>query len=311
MRNAMLARVSSLYFDQNKTQQEIAEITGIARTMVSRIIAEARDQGVVEIKVHFPWRSRQLELDLMEKFNLKAARVMVMDVNSYNELLFGLGKLAAEYFCEILHDNLSIGISWGSAIHQMINSLKPCKMKDVEVIQLIGATGLESNLSDGPMLARLLAGRLNATCRYLHAPLIVENKVVRDALLDERSIKETINHANRADIALVGIGSIHPDLYSLKIAGYLTEDQRIELEKAGVVGDFCGHHFSIDGIQLDNAINDRVVSISLQDLAKIGSVIAVAGDTRKGDAILGALRGKLVNVLVTDSETARFVLEHT
>lgn len=204
MRNATLARVSSLYFDQNMTQQEIADTTGITRTMVSRIIAEAREQGIVEIKVHFPWRSKHLENELINKFGLQAARVMVMDTNSYSELLLGLGKLTAEYFTSVLHDNMSIGLSWGSAIQHMINALKPRKMKGVEVIQLIGASGLESNLSDGPLLAQLLTNRLNASCRYLHAPLIVENKIVRDALLEERSIKETIKRASQADIALVG-----------------------------------------------------------------------------------------------------------
>ncbi|NLF51487.1 MAG: sugar-binding transcriptional regulator [Leptolinea sp.] len=310
MRNATLARVSSLYFDQNMTQQEIADTTGITRTMVSRIIAEAREQGIVEIKVHFPWRSKHLENELINKFGLQAARVMVMDTNSYSELLLGLGKLTAEYFTSVLHDNMSIGLSWGSAIQHMINALKPRKMKGVEVIQLIGASGLESNLSDGPLLAQLLTNRLNASCRYLHAPLIVENKIVRDALLEERSIKETIKRASQADIALVGIGSIHPDIYSLKTAGYINEEQRKNLEASGVVGDFCGHHYSIEGIELDNEINDRVVCISLQDFVKIGSVIAVAGGIRKGDAILGALRGKFVNVLVTDAETAEYALEH-
>lgn len=310
LRNALLARVSYLYFNQNKTQQEIADSTGIARSMVSRIISEAREQGVVEIMVHFPWRSQKLEEDLVKTFGLQAARVMVMDTPSFTETLLGLGKMTAEYFTTVLHNDMSIGISWGSAIHQMINALEPRKMKGVEVIQLIGASGLESNLSDGPMLAQLLTNRLNATCRYLHAPLIVENKVIRDALLEERSIKETIKRASQTEIALVGVGSIHPDLYSLKIAGYLNEDQRHELEKAGAVGDFCGHHFSIDGKELANEINDRVVSISLQDMAKIGSVIAVAGDVRKGDAILGALRGKYLNVLVTDAETAEYVLDH-
>src|SRR5512133_3270378 len=115
-RNALLAHVASLYFDLNKTQQEIADSTGIARTMVSRMIAEARERGIVEITVHFPWTSKKMEKDLVEKFSLKAARVMVMDDGSQDDLLMGLGVLCADYFNSIIHDNMTIGITWGTAI---------------------------------------------------------------------------------------------------------------------------------------------------------------------------------------------------
>jgi DNA-binding transcriptional regulator LsrR (DeoR family) len=204
-----------------------------------------------------------------------------------------------------------IGISWGSALQHMINALKPREMKDVVVIQLIGATGMESNPTDGPLLAKLLTDRLNATCLHLHTPLVVENKMVRNALLQERSIKETLNRAGDADIALVGIGSIDSDLYSLKMAGYISEEERQKMADAGVAGDICGNHYSINGELLDIDINNRVVGIDLPTLSKIDTVIAVAGDVRKGDAILGALRGKFIDVLVTDSLTAEYLINHS
>jgi len=309
-RMALLAKVASLYYDQDKTQQEISEITGIARPMISRMIAEARERNIVEINVHYPWTWRQMEEDLISTFGLKSAKVMVTENESYTDILVGLGQLVAEYFNEIVRDNMVIGISWGSALQHMINALKPREMKGMVVIQLIGATGLENNLADGPLLAQKLTNRLNATCLHLHSPLVVENKMVRDALLQERSIKETLTRAGDADIALVGIGTIHPDLYSLKIAGYITEEERQKMEEAGVAGDICGQHYSADGKRLDIEINDRTVAIDLETLRKIKTVVAVAGDIRKGDAILGALRGKFVNVLVTDSKTARYLLDH-
>ncbi len=310
IRMALLARVASLYYDQDKTQQEISEITGIARPMISRMIAEARERNIVEIDVHYPWTWRQMEEELIATFGLKSAKVMVSDNESYTDLLVGLGQLVAEYFNEIVRDNMVIGISWGSALQHMINALKPREMKGMVVIQLIGATGLENNLSDGPLLAQLLTDRLSATCHHLHSPLVVENKMVRDALLQERSIKETLVRAGEADIALVGIGTIDPDLYSLKIAGYITEEERRKMADAGVAGDICGQHYSANGERLDIEINDRTVGIDLATLSKIDTVIAVAGDIRKGNAILGALRGKYIDVLVTDSNTASYLINH-
>ncbi|NLF49552.1 MAG: sugar-binding transcriptional regulator [Leptolinea sp.] len=309
-RMALLAKVASLYYDQNKTQQEISEITGIARPIISRMIAEARERSIVKINVQYPWTWQQMENDLISAFGLKSAIVMVTENESYTDILVGLGQLVAKYFNEILKDNMVIGISWGSALRHMINAMQPRMMNGTYVIQLIGATGLENNPTDGPLLAQLLSDRLNATCLHLHTPLVVESKIVRDALLQERSIKETLNRAGEADIALVGIGSIDPDLYSLKISGYITEEERQKMEDAGVAGDICGHHYSVNGELLNIDINDRTVGIDLPTLSKIDTVIAVAGDYRKGDAILGALRGKFINALVTDSITAKYLLDH-
>ena len=307
-RLALLARIASLYYDKNKTQQEIAEITGMTRTGVSRLITEARERSVVDIIVHYPWNSQRMEEALMTSFGLKAARVMVLDHESYDDTLVGLGVLAAAYFNQFLQSGMTIGISWGSALNQMIKALRPPRLTDLEVVQLIGATGSENILTDGPLLAQILSRCLESNCRYLHAPLVVESPITRDALLQERTIRETLARASEADVALVGIGSIDPDLYSLKRAGYLSEAERQQLADAGVVGDICGRHYSIDGTCMDLEINNRVVGIDLTALKKIKTVIAVAGDVRKGEAILGALRGKYIDVLVTDDKTASYLL---
>jgi deoxyribonucleoside regulator len=311
VRMALLAKIASLYYEKNITQKEISDITGIARPMISRMISEAREQGVVSINVNYPWTSKRLEESLKSTFGLKAAIVMVQENESYDELLHGLGILVANYFNQIIRDEIIIGISWGSALQHMIKALQPHHVTNVEVVQLIGATGSENNLTDGPLLAQLLSTCLNSSCRFLHAPLVVENNMIRDALLQERSIRETINRARDADVALVGIGSIDPDLCSLKRAGYLTEAERQVLVANGVVGDICGQHYSIEGKWLDIDINHRVIGIDLQTLAQIDTVIAVAGDIRKGDAILGALRGKFIDVLATDAKTAEYVLKQS
>ena len=107
-RMALLAKVASLYYDQNKTQQEISEITGIARPIISRMIAEARERSIVKINVQYPWTWQQMENDLISAFGLKSAIVMVTENESYTDILVGLGQLVAKYFNEILKDNMVI-----------------------------------------------------------------------------------------------------------------------------------------------------------------------------------------------------------
>jgi DNA-binding transcriptional regulator LsrR (DeoR family) len=308
-RTVFLARVASLYYDQSKSQQEISKELGVSRSAISRFLTEARERGIVEIIVHYPWRtSLPLEQELITTFNLKAACVLKTENKSYEEMLQGLGTLATQFLDNVLHDGMIIGISWGTALYQMIRGMQPRNLPGAEVVQLIGATGSENVPTDGPSLAQLLTDRLGGFPRYLHAPLIVENETVRETLLQTRNIQETLARAEQADVALVGIGCPNSELYSLKRAGYVDEAETQRIRAAGVVGDICGHHYSLTGEWLDIDINHRAVGISLETLLNIDMVIGVAGGSRKGAAILGALRGRYINVLITDERAAQKIL---
>lgn len=304
-----LARVASLYYDHGKSQQEIAEEIGVSRSAVSRLLTEAQEKGIVEIIVHYPWRtSPELEQALLSTFNLKAVRVLQRGHKSYQEMLQGLGMLAAQYLHSILSDGMVIGISWGTALYQMIRAMRPLNLSAVEIVQIIGATGAENVPTDGPILAQLLANRLGGFCRYLHAPLIVNTETGRETLLQDRNIRETLARAAQADIALVGIGATNSELYSLLRAGYVDEAQAQHIRALGAVGDICAQHYAVTGQWLDIDINRRVVGISLETLSKIDVVIGVAGGSQKGATILGALRGRYINVLITDDQAAQKVL---
>lgn len=305
-----LAYVASLYYEQDKNQQEIADELGITRSAVSRLLTEARARGVVEIIVHMQWRtSTELENEIKERFGLRAARVLIREQKSHEMMLRGLGELGADFFTSVLKPSDIVGISWGTALHQMVNSLSPGKHHAAEVVQLIGGTGTEQASADGPLLAPLLANSLGCICRYLHAPLIVENEATVQALMSERMIRETLEHGQQANIALVGIGSTASDLYNPLRLGYVKPDELHELQKAGAVGLVCSRHYDIYGRLVNIPINQRVVGISLADLSLIPYVIGIAGGVRKAEAILGALRGHYINVLITDDTAARRLLE--
>lgn len=304
-----LARVAWLYYDQGKSQQEVADEMQLSRSAISRLLTEAREKGLVEIIVHYPWRTDpNLEQELVRTFKLKAASVLVRENKPYEETLKGLGSLAARYLENRLQDGMIIGISWGTALYQMIRAMRQYDFPGVEVVQLIGATGSESAPTDGPILAQLLSNKLGGYCRYLHAPLVVENEAGRDILMQDRNIRETLARADQADVALVGIGTPNPELYSLMREGYVTEAETQRIREAGAVGDICSQHYSLTGQWLDIDINRRVVGVSLKTLSKIQTVIGVAGSSLKGAAILGALRGGYINVLVTDDQAAQKVL---
>jgi DNA-binding transcriptional regulator LsrR (DeoR family) len=308
-RLAYLARVASMYYEDQMTQKEIAEALGISRSGVSRLITEARERGVVEIVVHHPLQTLpSLEAELLARYPLKEARVLAGPDDGYERTLRKLGELAARYFEDLLQDGMTIGISWGGALYEMIRAIRPRRHTNVEVVQLIGATGAEATPTSGPILAQLLAGRLGCRSYQLHAPLIVEDARARQALLGERHIRETLERARRSDIALVGIGTTRSGYYSLVRAGYLDEADAGRVRKSGAVGDVCAQHYDYDGRWLDIDLNRRVVGIDHEALRSIDTVIGVAGGTVKAQAIHGALKGRYVNVLITDEAAARRLL---
>ena len=308
-RTELLARVASMYYEDSVTQDEIARRIDTSRSTVSRMLQEALDSGLVEIIVHYPWKTVPLlQADLASRFDLRESRVLLGRNRGPEEIIRGLGVLAARYLDSLVAKDTILGISWGKAVHSTVRALRPAMKLPITVVQIVGSVGGGDPLTDGHELARVLAGVYGGEYRYLHAPLIVEDARTREALMRERRIVETLTLARRAHVALVGIGAPSPRASSLLRAGYLNREVLTHMRAQGAVGNVCARHFDAQGRVLDIELNQRVVGIDLEALHSIDHVIGVAAGKAKAAAILGALRGGHVNVLVTDDETARTVL---
>ncbi len=305
-----LARIASLYYEEGFTQQRISEELGYSRSAISRFLTAAQDAGVVEIKIHYPMRRNdKLETELRERFPLEIARVLVRNSMDYTRMLNSLGALGARIVEEHIHENTTLGVSWGTAVFEVANNLRSPHLPHSTVIQLIGALGTPDPQIDGGELARFFARSLAGRYRILPAPAIVDSPNVRDALMNDRPVRETLDLARQMDLAVVGIGTTNPSMSSLVRAQYLTENEVSAIAEAGAVGDVCAIHFDINGNVLDIPIARRVVGIRAVDLKKVPLTIAVAGGEIKAPAIHGAVRSGLVKALVTDDEAARIVLK--
>lgn len=309
-----LAQVATWYYEEELSQSEIAQRIGRSRSMVSRLLSEARDEGLVEIRVHFPLkRNAGLEKRLEKAFGLSQARVLAEAPDDFDLLLKRLGTIGSRELQEHLHDGACVGISWGTAVHAVVQSMPSIPLRDVKVIQIIGATGHEDpavNVNvDGPELARLLAQKLGGAYRFLHAPLIVEDETLAYSLRKQKSIAKTLTQAAQADVILLGIGSLDPDFSSLRRTGYLDLEDLSKLREQGAVGDILAQPLDALGRPLDDPIARRIIGLNLDKLRATPTVIAVAGGLIKAPAILAALRGGYVNILVTDSAVAASVLQ--
>ena len=308
----LLASVATFYYDDGMTQMEIARRTGYSRSAVSRLLSEARDRGIVDIRINYPiQRTTDLEDALKKDFNLTSAFVVSAGNLDHARVLRLLGRVGARYLEDHLPEEGILGVSWGTALYEVANELRTRHAPAMQVVQMIGAVGHGDPTIDGPELAQSLAHTLGASYHTLHAPLLVEDISTRAPLMNERNVRQALALVREANMALVGIGSVEADLSSLVRAGYLSEHEMLAVKEEGAVGDICATHYDLNGKILDIKINKRVVGIELNDLRSSDcQVVAVAGNNRKSPAILGALRGGFVDVLITDTSAAQAVLSN-
>jgi DNA-binding transcriptional regulator LsrR (DeoR family) len=310
-KRALLAKVASLYYEKNLTQAEIAQRLNISRPQVSRLLAEGREEGVIEIIIHHPApKCTPLEQELLDRFTLKQAKILSIAGHlGYAQLVERLGVLAARHLEESLRDGMVIGISWNTGVYQVVNALRAARQKNVTVVQLTGTVGSINPIIDGPDLTRWLAQTLGGRYKYLSAPLLVDSAATREALLQNASIRETMALLDIMDMALLGVGSLSPALSSLLLAGYITETELREIIRQGGVGDICSHHYDLRGNILPLELHQRLIGVSLETLKKTPYVIGVGGGIDKASAVLGALRLGVIDCLVTDEMAAREVIK--
>lgn len=303
----LLGQVAAWYYEDDLDQSEIARRIGRSRSMVSRLLKEARDRGLVEIRVRFPLRTEDgLEQTLVGAFGLAEARVLAGSQADDEAMLRRVGRLAARAMQARLHSTMDIAIGWGAALHHTVRAMPEMRLDDVMVVQAMGTVGDGDPNVDGADLARSLASKLMGDFRTLAAPLIVDREDVAASLLAERTIATTIEMAKAAELTVIGIGSIDSSLSGLVRAGYFAEGQLAHLRSLGVVGDVMGYLVDAAGTVLDISENRRVVALRPDQLA--GTVIGVAGGTAKAGAIHAALRAGYLDVLVTDRSAAESVL---
>jgi len=304
----LLADVASMYYEQNLTQEEIAKRIGVSRSGVSRLLTRSRDLGLVQIQIRHPLQtSTELQHEFIQRFGLRDAHILILRNPGENPLP-KLGMLCARYLERILADGMTVGISWGTSILQLVDSLRPERRLGLDIVQLMGSISANSPDVDGPEIARRMAAAYGAHCYYLHSPLLVKNAMVRDALLQERNMRTSFEMMARMDVALMGVGAVRASSSGLFRAGYLNEAELTSIREQGAVGDVCGRYFDIQGAISALDLHERIIAVEPLMMRRIPHAIGIAGGASKAEALLGAMRAKLLTVAITDEESAKAVL---
>lgn len=313
----VLATVARRYYLGGRSQQQIADELGISRSNISRMLTAALDRGIVEIRVHDPsGRDDDLERALVSALGLREARVAVWAGNGAAADLDDphprVGQLAADLLRENAVDGARVALSWGRALQAMVAATRPGREHPVDIVQLVGGLPSVAHETSGQELVRDLAARLGARSQhYLHAPAVLSSPAALEALLSESSVAQALQAARDADIAFVGIGSPQQGSSSRVLDAAVGERTaaRRRFWAAKPVGDVASRYFDAHGMPIHGDVDARVIGVTIADLRAVPTVVGVACGQAKTQAVLGALRGKIVDVLVCDDGLARAVLE--
>lgn len=304
----LLITIAKMYYIDELSQQEIAEAVHVSRPTVSRMLKTAVKEGIVQIRID-DISSYGLELArrLKQRFGIHA--IVVPGSDNLEESKQNVAAAAARYLEANIQSGALLGIAWGTTLSQVVKSIRPNAAKKIDVIQLIGGMSDRTKDTDANSMALMLSKALGGDSYLLQAPFMVQSKVLRDLLLDEPHVREHFQKIQEAAVAIVGLGSTNPELSAQFRSGHITYEDAKRLRSEGAVGDICGRYIDIQGNQCHTALNDRMIAVTLEDLKNVPVVIGVASGEQKTDIIIGSLRGKYIDVLITDERAALSVLE--
>ena len=305
----LLIEIAKLYYIEGLSQEQISRRIHVSRPTVSRMLKTSINDGIVQIRID-DVSSFGLELGkkLKQKFGIDQV-IVVPGSDNIEESKQNVGAAAARYLEANMQNGSLLGMAWGTTLSYVVKNIVKNYLKKVDVIQLLGGVGNRTKDTDANSMVISLAKALNGDSYLLQAPFMVQSKVLRDLLMDEPHIREHFQKIKEASIAVVGLGSTNPELSAQFRSGHITYEDAKRLRSEGVVGDICGRYINIDGNVCHTTLNERIIAITLEDLKKIPMVIGVAAGYKKTDIITGALRGKYINVLITDENAAISVLE--
>lgn len=307
----MMLRVSDLYYNQKMSQQEIADKLNISRPTISKLLASARNSGIVTITVSDLSGRKyfQLEQALEEKYNLK--EVFIVESNSdSSEVKSAIGEATAQYLSRIIQNGDVIGVSMGTTIAQLAPNYNGSCFNNLTFVPLIGGVGTVENDLHSNYVSESLSRSFGGTYLPLHVPAMVSRTATKTELMKEASVQSVFRKAAKMDIALLGIGSLNPSSTVIK-TGYITPQFIDEMQKKDICGDICMKFYDETGDTSQFEENEKVISVDLDVLHNTEYSIGICGGAAKAKAVYGAINGGYINVLITDYACAQKLAEYS
>ena len=309
-RKKLLAKLAYLYYVEDKSQSQIAAETGIYRTTVSRMLAEAKKEGVVKIEIeNFDTRLFRLENYIKQKYGLKAIEIIPNLVDEPRESLEKrLVQASAVMLRNLIEDGMTVGFSWGKSLRLMVEQVGTKRLDGVQFYPLAGGPSHIHARYHVNTLIYSMASKFHGECHFINASVIQENSEVTEGILSSKYFEDLKASWRCLDVAAVGIGG-YADSKNPQWFDMLTSNDFKKLESEHAVGEVCCRFFDQEGIPVYPELQERTISITLEELREVPNTISLAYGDQKAKALLSVLKANYINHLVTDEATILKVLE--
>jgi DNA-binding transcriptional regulator LsrR (DeoR family) len=302
----LITRIAWLYYKEGLKESRIATMLRLSRSKVGRLLQKARGDGIVHFQV-LGTTSNCLEIEkkLIDLFDLQDA--VVVPTVSENKIKESLARAAAQYLERHLTSGDLFAVGWGITISEVPEFIRSPEIHDLRIVTLNGGLTPSFYLNPydvGSRLAYIFGGQ----CYYVHAPAITTSEDLCRSLKADTTVQQALEMAKHADYSMVGIGRAGAESTLVKMR-YLNLGETEALRQQGAVGDILAQFFNVQGEKVDCDLHKRIVAFPIEDLSKMKNVIGLAGGTNKVQAILGALHGRYIKILITDEETTKTVID--
>jgi deoxyribonucleoside regulator len=297
-----LIQASRLYYELGETQSRVAELLGVTRPQVSRLLKRARAEGVVEIRIVDQATDESAAgEELRDRFGLTAVQLSPALLGPEDVSRRMIGRLAADVLRAAIRDGAVVGIGDGASISAVADVLiadEPLHETGATVVPLCGGYWF-----GGPAREpfRRVADGIGGVPLGLLAPGLVDDPATKTSLCAHAGVRRIVELWDRLEVAAFGIGG---PVWSAAAIGEATARR---LEADGAVGEILVRPFTLEGLFVGDDLRDRTIAFDAPELTRIPVRIAVAGGPAKVRPILGALRSGVVTTLVTDRRTAEAV----
>ncbi len=314
----LIFKCCCLYYQDGLGQQEICQRLGISRPTVSRMLSLGRERGIVRIELRNPDNEMfgQMEQDMEKTFHLQEVVIvqsspLQQEKQEETRSQTDIGRAALQFLSRILNDGDYVGVSMGLTVRNVVQSdylideRIPCTF-----VPLVGGIG-ESRLEiHSNYLVQKFASRFGGECVQFFLPAVLSHKEVLEAILKESMIQRVFKLYRKLDVAVLGIGIPHTESSTIFRTGYVDHDILERFSRMKAVGDIALRYFDIQGnTEPFDDFNERVAGIPLDQLKKVPRRIGIAGGIQKSEAVLGAIRGGYINILITDIDCAKRMME--
>lgn len=305
-RDSLLYEVAVLYYEKEYTQSKIAEELGFSRPTIASMLKEAKDRGIVTITINkVQDQERYLQDKIKTKYGLTSVYISQKNMDS-EETKRHLGIVTASFIEHHLDAISSIGLGWGTTLHHYVQAASYINANVESIVPLIGGVSINEVKYHANHLAFQLADKYQSDANNFYAPAVAENEEIYNAFVHSGLVSNALQAAKKVDTAIISPDNPYYQS-TLEKLGYVTEEDKLNLEKLNVVGDVLTSFYDKNGNVVENDISKRMLGLTIDDLKEIENVVVIASGSHKNESVKALLKTGAVNHLVIDVDIARFL----